>query len=831
MMQPELLSPAGSAEALNAAVRGGADAVYLGLGAFNARRNADNFTPESLREACRYAHLRGTRIFVTLNTVVLPGEVDDALALAGSAYEAGADALIVQDLGVASVLADALPGCAVHLSTQANIHDEWGVRAAALVGAQRITLARELSIAEIARLSALAAELGMQTEAFVHGALCVCYSGQCLMSSLIGSRSANRGLCAQACRLPYELKREGRAVGRQAGEHLLSPKDLCAADMLGDLLRAGVSSFKIEGRMKSPDYVFSTTRIYRAALDRVLGGADAQLSPSERRQLESVFSRGFTTAYLEGDRSDAIMSYQRPNNRGTFIGRVESVREGMAVIKCDHPLHPGDAIEFWTGKGRCAMTVPEGAALGGPRASVRLDSRCAHVRASDRVFCVRSASARFTPDALEPKVPVVCAADLEQGHPLSIAFRTASPDLCADEPAHIIARRLAALPAAPFSAVATGAEVEPARSKELTEQEVCEHVGRTGSTPFIITAFDVRLQPGIGMGFSQLHKVRAHALERLEGGIAGAWLSRERPAIRFEPSPAARPEGRPLVCVLATNPECARAAKRAHADVIYVPALNYRRGQAAYGGAIAAQPSQTTYPKDCIIQMSAICHDAAGEAREAALAADPWEYACADRPLLVESAAGLVRAAALGAVPQAGAGMSITNALALRFAARAGAQAAWLSVELNLAQIAQLAQRSPIPVGVKVSGAQELMVTEHCPLMPCGPCDQQCPSCARRTHRHVLEDRKGFEFPVVSDALGRGHIYNSVPLDALRAVPQLVEAGVRLLLIDATLMDAEQTAQATGRLVRALADLAQGSGEAPPKLPGATSGHLYRGVV
>lgn len=830
MMPPELLSPAGSAEALNAAVRGGADAVYLGLGTFNARRNADNFTPESLREACRYAHLRGTKVFVTLNTVVLPGEVDEALELAGSAYEAGADALIVQDLGIASALADALPGCAVHLSTQANVHDEWGVRAAALVGVSRITLARELSIGEIARLSVLAAELGMQTEAFVHGALCVCYSGQCLMSSLIGSRSANRGLCAQACRLPYELKREGRAVGRQAGEHLLSPKDLCAADLLGDLLRAGVSSFKIEGRMKSPDYVFSATRIYRAALDRALDGAAAQLSPSERRQLESVFSRGFTTAYLEGDRSDGIMSYQRPNNRGTFIGRVESVRDGVALIKCDHPLHPGDAIEFWTGKGRCAMTVPEGAALSGPRASVRLDSRCAQVRASDRVFCVRSASARFTPDALEPKVPVVCAADLEQGRTLSIAFRIAPPEACTDEPAQAIARRLAALPAAPFCAEATGEEVEAARSKELTEQEVCEHVGRVGSTPFAIAAFDVRLQPGIGMGFSQLHKVRARALDRLESDIAAAWPVRERPAIRFDLPPAVSSSCAPLVCVLATNPECARAAKRAHADAVYVPALNYRRGQAAYCGAVAAQPSQTTYPKDCIIQMPAICHDAAGASREAALGADPWEYACAGRPLLVESAAGLVRASALGAIPQAGAGMAITNALALGFAARAGAQAAWLSPELNLAQIAQLAQRSPIPVGVKVAGAQELMVTEHCPLMPCGPCDQQCPSCARRAHRHVLEDRKGFEFPVISDALGRGHIYNSVPLDALRALPQLVEAGVRLLLIDATLMDAEQTAQATGRLVRALSDLAHG-GEAPPKLSGATSGHLFRGVV
>lgn len=222
----ELLAPAGGAEALHAAVAGGADAVYLGLDAFNARRNADNFTLETLGEACDYAHLRGVRVYVTLNTAILPSEVDRALECARQAYRAGADAFIVQDVGVAAELARSLPQARLHISTQMNTHNAAGIEAAAKLGARRVTLARELSLAEVEHLAGIASDLGLEVEAFAHGALCVCYSGQCFMSSMIGGRSANRGLCAQACRLPYELRnRAQRKELPSPGEHLLSPQD------------------------------------------------------------------------------------------------------------------------------------------------------------------------------------------------------------------------------------------------------------------------------------------------------------------------------------------------------------------------------------------------------------------------------------------------------------------------------------------------------------------------------------------------------------------------------------------------------------------------------
>ena len=234
--KPELLAPAGNMECLHAAVAAGADAVYLGLDEFNARRNAGNFTVDDLAAACEYAHLRGAQVYLTLNIEVLPSELDRAIGLATEVYRVGADAFIVQDIGLAHELSARLPQAPLHVSTQMNIHNAAGVVAASRLGASRITLARELSVPEIAELAELAAEFGMEVECFAHGALCVCYSGQCLMSSMIGGRSANRGLCAQACRLPYELRADGCDGALPApGDHLLSPRDLWSLDHIADL--------------------------------------------------------------------------------------------------------------------------------------------------------------------------------------------------------------------------------------------------------------------------------------------------------------------------------------------------------------------------------------------------------------------------------------------------------------------------------------------------------------------------------------------------------------------------------------------------------------------
>ncbi len=847
----ELLAPAGTPEALHAAVAAGADAVYLGLEAFNARRNAGNFSLEALREACAYAHLRGVSVYVALNTVILPDEVTDALECARQAYRAGADAFIVQDIGLAAELSRTLPEARLHVSTQMNTVNLAGIRAAARLGARRVTLGRELSVGEVAVLAAEAAELGMEVEAFAHGALCVCYSGQCFMSSLIGGRSANRGLCAQACRLPYELR--NRALQKSLpspGDHLLSPQDLCTVDLVPALVEAGVASLKIEGRMKSPEYVQAVVSVYRKALDTALAspsGQDASSAPAQpgvtdadRDRLTDAFSRGFTTAYLEGERGNGIMSYRRPNNRGLFLGRVDEVRDGAAFLKSDHVLAEGDVLEFWTRKGNGTL------ALGPVRTDKRgryhlpLEGKARTVKAGDRVFRVRSAEASFADDAREPRVPLVGAATLRIGEPLTIEFRVATEEeiLAALPPEHgdaartslAIARRLAAaFPEGGLLGAAEGQEVEAARTRAVSLDDAAAHIDRLGNTPYQLVSLAIDLDDNVGIGFSQLHHVRAEALDRLQSLILAGTADRPLPrVVPRDPAPAAHPSGC-RIAVTVTNPACARAAKRAGAHLIYVPALNYRRGEAVIAGQLNAAAEQAGYPKGCIPIMPVVDHEAVGSSREAVVAHDVWKYATEDKPLMAESLGALQRASEEGALISVGPHVPVTNALSLCTVSDFGAERVWLSPELTLRQIEELAREAPVEIGVQLIGATELMVTEHCLLMSQGPCDEDCAVCPRRKSPHYLRDRKGFEFPVVTDCFGRSHLYNSVELDVAPALPELMAAGVSAFMVDATLMNVEETAHAVGRAIRAL-HVAQNDGNAIAKMPDTTSGHLFRGV-
>lgn len=813
----ELLAPAGNMECLHAAVKAGADAVYLGAGHFNARRGADNFSLENLAEACDYAHLRGVKIYLTLNTVVLPSELPDALELARQAYRCGVDAFIVQDIGISIELSRIMPDVEVHVSTQMNIHDEDGLRAAAALGATRVTLARELPLAEIARLHELAEELGVELESFAHGALCICYSGQCFMSSLVGGRSANRGRCAQACRLPYELhNRALRKTLDAPGEHLLSPKDLCTANLIPELLHAGVASLKIEGRMKSPEYVQAVVGVYRAVIDRVEAAIDRdgidsvvasdapelRASEEEMNVLSEAFSRGFTTAYLKGKRGNEIMSYGRPNNRGVFVGRVAKVREGLVFIDPETELHVGDLIEFWTNRGHFVHTIGEFKTDRAGRVFFPVERA---VGKGDRVFRVRNAEAAFVDDDKLPSVAVCARAELRIGQPALLTFTVAAGDA---------------------SVTVEGPEVEAARTKAITEEEVREHIDRMGTTPFYLSSLEIDLDEGVGMGFSMLHKLRARAAEELQETILAHYHARK---LERTPSRAFAPvvrKGWCKVAALATNPACARAAKRAGADLIYVPAANYRRGEAVIAGQLSDTAEQAGYPKQCIPVLPTVSQMFDEEKRNGF---DIWKRVKADKPVMVENLGQLLHATEMGAAPEVGPHIPVTNKLDLQAMADLGAQRVWLSPELSLVQIEELGDMAPMPLGLTIMGQTELMVTEHCLLMSQGPCNQKCTECARRKSPHYLKDRKGYEMPVITDCTGRSHLYNAVQMDVAHLMPEIIGAGVSTVLVDTTLMNVKETTEKVARAVRAR-DIAQKDGNKVAKAEGATSGHLFRGV-
>ena len=351
--KPILLAPAGDWDCLRAAAANGADAVYFGLPLFNARHRATNFTVENLPRVMRFLHERNVKGYITLNTLIFSAELPRLVEYVKSIAAAGADAVIVQDFGLVRLIKRLVPGLPVHASTQMTLTEPRGIAFAKRLGVEMIVLARELSMAEIRRITTSA---DVPVEVFVHGALCVAYSGQCLTSEALGGRSANRGQCAQACRLPYEMFVDGkrRELGDRA--YLLSPQDLAAYDRMDDLIAAGVASFKIEGRLKSASYVAAATQTYRSAIDAAVAQREFTPSKREERELAQTFSRGFTPGFLDGPNHQRLVQGRVPKSRGIRLGAVDRCTRSSAIVRLyenapvEELIHAGDGVMFDLGK-------------------------------------------------------------------------------------------------------------------------------------------------------------------------------------------------------------------------------------------------------------------------------------------------------------------------------------------------------------------------------------------------------------------------------------------------------------------------------------------------
>ncbi|NMB79137.1 MAG: U32 family peptidase [Methanomicrobiales archaeon] len=486
---PELLAPAGSPEAFRAAVAAGADAVYLSGKRFGARKYAANFSDGEIEEAVRYAHIHGVKVYVTVNTLIHDRELSGVLEYLIWLYATGVDAVLVQDIGLAMLAREMVPGLVLHASTQMTIHNAAGVQWAAEHGFSRVVLARELAHEEVAAIADATRESGIGLEIFIHGALCYGYSGQCLLSSVLGGRSGNRGMCAQPCRKPWTLV-SGTVddYGRPAGmrevpgrdRYLLSPKDLCTYRDLPDLLQLPVASLKIEGRMKSPEYVAIVVSTYRRAIDAILAGSWEPSADAER-DLLLAFNRGFTRGYLFHDRHDALMGREAPDNRGLCIGRVLRFdrAQSRAVIRLDSPVvpEPGDGLVIMhpdqpgeTGfalntvpeqrRGETLIRVPRPVAAGSLvylTSSRKLDAR------------VRQMLAKPAPDLLR-SLPVDLNVSVSRADgTISICGSIARPDGVAVE--------------VPFD---TDLVLQPAESKPLSAEMIAHQLEKTGGTPFMV---------------------------------------------------------------------------------------------------------------------------------------------------------------------------------------------------------------------------------------------------------------------------------------------------------------------------------------------------------
>ncbi len=513
LTKPEILAPAGGMPQLIAAVENGADAVYLGGPSFNARMQAGNFDEETFREAVRYAHVRGVKIYVTMNTLLTDEDLPAAWEAAKQMYAAGADGFIIQDLGLGRMLREHLPGAKLHLSTQATVYNLEGVRTAAALGYERVVLSRELTLPEIREICAAGLA---EIEVFVHGALCMCYSGQCQMSRAIGGRSANKGACAQPCRLPYRDE-----TGRTA--HFLSPKDMCQIDHLGELTEAGVRSFKIEGRMKSPEYVATVVRIYRKYLDLFMEYGGYTVNAEDKESLLKVFNReGFSDAYYKaapesvcgaqampftGKDIKRMMALATPKNSGLYAGRILRQKGVLADVRLDRPVGMGDVIEIRPADGlgrNVTATVtylkPLAGRPGQQGETVRLGDVKERVLPEDKVYLIRDA--RLMEQAQKAslpntrRVPVQMRFGAVPGAPAWLSV------CCADGQAEVRIR--------------DEAPCEKAQSKGPDLVRIEEQLRKTGGTPFEADRVDLFIDGSVFLPVSVINRLRREALEQLE---------------------------------------------------------------------------------------------------------------------------------------------------------------------------------------------------------------------------------------------------------------------------------------------------------------------------
>jgi len=501
---PELLSPAGSLDAVRAAVANGADAVYLGAQRFNARDEGAQLTLDELGEACRIAHERGRRIYLTLNVLVKPCELAEALSFLGEAIDRGIDAVIVQDLGLIGLIRQLYPELEIHGSTQTTVHDASGAAVLEALGVTRVVLARENTLEDLKEIRERVPNLGLET--FVHGALCISYSGQCFMSGMISERSANRGSCAQSCRKDYVLRDASTDVELDRG-YLISAKDLAAYEHLPAIADLGIVCLKVEGRKKRPEYVATVTQAYRAFLDRLRDGDASPPSEADTEPLVQIYSRGFTAGMYGGRAGRAYVTRTQPDNRGLQIGEVVGSARGELLVETDIPIEVGDGLAFEAPDAvggptvgfavtavRCLADRPRHRQALRTRTPVPNGWRVVRTSQANLLARSRASYASVGAGARPKKVRLDVRVFGSIGAHLKVLFRAGEDEIEAR----------------------SATQLAPAANRALDRHTLREQLGRLGETPFVLAEVDDRgLDADLFLPIRELNHIRQAAIDQL----------------------------------------------------------------------------------------------------------------------------------------------------------------------------------------------------------------------------------------------------------------------------------------------------------------------------
>ncbi|MGI6605991.1 MAG: DUF3656 domain-containing U32 family peptidase [Peptococcia bacterium] len=797
MTRMELLAPAGSSEALRAAVQNGADAVYFGGKVYNARQFADNFSLEAIRDFVRYAHLRGVRVYVTLNTLLTNAELPALADYVYELYQCQVDALILQDLGVAEFIKTVLPEMELHASTQMTIHNSPGVRFLQERGFSRAILAREVSLANITQIRAKA---GLPLEVFVHGALCVCYSGQCLMSSMIGGRSGNRGRCAQPCRLDYCLIDAAGNEIKTEGAHLLSPRDLKMIENIPRLARANVSSLKVEGRMKRPEYVATVIRNYRHALDEFYANPDGfAVTEEAQKELAQIFNRDFTTGYFLEKPGPHLMSYQRPNNRGIKVGRVVHFdpRTSIVTVNLEEPLAVGDGYVIWVTKGGRLAGEIKSLRKGKATVSRAEDGEVSFTvqggrpSIGDRVFktfdyaLMEKATSTYASVRNEKKEPIDFTLEISEGRPIHLEVRDRQGNS-----AEVFGQFI----------------VEKAQKHPMSSEEIERQLQRLGDTSFCLGEVDLQLAPGLMVPLSELNSVRREAVSKLEelkldkyakpvvdlneyrarvDETISPFLIRERSAQQIS-RPVSLKRKAKLSVQVGDMPSL-EAALEGGADIIYFGGDRLRRKKGIVPaefalavekcharGASAVLVLPRIMQEDEVHRVVDYCLNGKEAGADGFLAGNPGSLQLAKELDL----SGI----------KADYSLNVYNHLTVKHLLDSGVEGIMLSPELTLQQLKEFGSLDhPLIYECFVHGSLPLMITEHCligNILGKGHCERGCPFPCRK-QAYGLKDRLNLVFPLESDEHCRMLIFNSKVLNMLDHLPELVASGISVLRIEA----------------------------------------------
>lgn len=807
----ELLAPAGTMENFMAALESGADAIYLGGKVFNARAHAANFGIDELREAVRLAHILDVSVYVTVNILIGDTELKDLEQYIKDLDSIGVDAIIVQDLAVAEIAKRVAPNIHLHGSTQMTAATLDAVRFYESLGFTRVVLARELSLKEIQHICK---HCKAEIEVFVHGALCVCYSGQCLMSSFIGGRSGNRGACAQPCRLPYELlDSKGESVLPKHEAYLLSPKDLNYSEHMNELVAAGVTSFKVEGRMKKVSYVRQVIGTYREILD------DASIHENQRKALASGFNRGFSTAYLEDTVGRQMMTVVAPNHQGKPIGESYT-KKGEVYLSLTEPIEQGSLVKILQSNGSVTYYT--------------VDDEWTCV--SDTLYKGRPAEGLAVGQLYLASTPKNAKSrglqDFTRKYDMSVYLSVGSNG-------ETNYTELTAILDSGLSVTVTNEYVPAIANKVPTSLEkVTEQLGRLGNTLFRLSYVDIPDGPYMWPA-SVLNALRRDAVTALETALithhVESWQALQVTGdvdYDFKAQQELSYDTCPMISARVDEIEGVKAAISGGAQKIVFG--GDRLSRTPYALSIYDEVARLCAQSDviCTFATPRVVKDDEVEAYKHTLEAIVQAHPDSISIHVPQALLWLRELGYTGAI-EADTGLNIFNTPTLHFWEQLHISCVNPSQELTLKQITELAKHSHVPIETMIHGYTEMMISEYCAIASFVGTGSKvnCPMpCVKESYS--LKDRKGEIFPIRTDPYCRMHIMNSHEMDMRAYVPMLLQKGISILRVDGRHMKPSYVKDIVSQYV----GIATGTMEAPPKKidsqgESITRGHYFRGIL